>query len=420
MKEKLITASYEIAKEMYSSIGVDTDSVLNKLSRIPISLHCWQSDDVAGFETSADLSGGIQVTGAYPGKARNIKETQDDLKFALSLIPGKHRVNLHSIYGDFSNGIIDRNLIEPSNFDVWLYWAKNLEINLDFNPSFFSHKNADSNFTLSSKDEGIRRFWVEHAKQCRKIAAYIGRNQGSASINNIWIPDGYKDIPIDRYRHRELLKDSLDQIFAVDYSKKYIKDAVESKLFGIGVESYTVGSHEFYMGYVMNNPNLMLCLDAGHFHPTEDISDKLSSVLLFKDEILLHVSRPVRWDSDHVVVCDDTLKAIMQQVARLGAERINIALDYFDGSINRSGAMVLGMRSSIRALLCAYLEPINTLKAYEDKGFYFERLAHLEESKFMPFGSVWDYYCLINNVPAQDMWIDDTVRYQCKLEKERI
>ena len=419
MKEKQIQSSYETAKEIYASRGINTDKVVESLEKSKISLHVWQADDVSGFENTEGLSGGIQVTGAYAGKARNIEETQSDVKFALSLVPGKHKVNLHAIYGDFSKYPNDRDQISPENFKIWVDWAKHLNISLDFNPTFFSHKMAESDFTLSSKNETVRNFWIEHGKCSREIAAYMGKELGSPAVNNIWIPDGYKDIPINRLSHRKLLKDSLDQIFSKKYDKKYLKDAVESKLFGLGLESYTVGSHEFYMGYAISNPDIMLCLDAGHFHPTEDIADKISSILLFKDELLLHVSRPVRWDSDHVVIFDDSLRTIMQQIERVGSHKVNIALDYFDGSINRVGAMVLGMRSALKAILSAKLEPVSVLEAYENKCEFFERLAYLEESKFMPVSSVWDYYCLKNNVPPQDMWIDDAVRYQNKVTKDR-
>jgi len=419
MDEKKIIAAYELAKDEFAKIGVDTEKVMEELKNIPISMHCWQTDDVSGFESAGDLTGGIQVTGNYPGKARNIQEVRSDLEKVLSLLPGNHKVNLHAIYGDFSSGKVERNQIDTKHFDSWIDWAKANKVGLDFNATFFSHEKADTNFTLSSKDESIRNYWIEHAKNCRKITAYMGEKLGIPCVHNLWIPDGYKDIPIDRLAHRAILKDSLDEIFATKYDKKYAVDAVESKLFGIGVESYVVGSNEFYTAYAMTQKDVTVCLDAGHFHPTEEIADKLSSILAFKDDVLLHISRGVRWDSDHVVIYDDQLKNIMQQVVRIGVNKVNIALDYFDASINRCGAMVTGMRAGIKALMNAMLEPTSMLCNLENEMKYFERLAYLDEFKFLPVNAVWDYYCYKNNVPSGYEWIKDIVAYQEQVEKTR-
>ena len=419
MNDKQIIASYELAKEVYAEAGVDTDKAIDILGSIPISLHIWQSDDVAGFEGGGEITGGIAVTGSNPGKARNIEEVTEDLDFSFSKVAGKHRLDLHAIYGDFKGKKVDRDQVEPEHFAYWADWANSKDLGLDFNGTFFSHPLAADNFTLSSKDDKIRSFWIDHAKRSRKIGAWLGKKTGKRVVNNIWIPDGYKDIPIDRKAHREILKNSLDDILSVKYSGSELADSLEIKLFGVGVESYTVGSNEFYTPYCMTHPGTMICYDSGHFHPTEDISDKFSSVLCFMDEIMLHISRPVRWDSDHVTILDDTLRNIMEQVVRLGTDHFNIGLDYFDGSINRTGAMIMGLRDAQKALLLGLLQPVSVLKELENKGAYFERLARLTESRCRPWSAVWDYFCLSNNVPTGDAWIDDAVRYQNKVAGER-
>ncbi len=418
---KRVEKVYDTAKECYAELGVDTDGAIEKLSKIAISLHCWQGDDVGGFETSAGLSGGGMVaTGNYPGKARTPDELRMDFEKALSLIPGKHRINLHSIYAETSGKKIERNELRPEHFSVWVDWAKANGLGMDFNGSFFSHPKASSGFTLASFDEGIRKFWVEHGIACRKIGEYMGRELGSPCITNIWVPDGHKDIPIDRKKPRELLKSSLDEILASKSDERYNLDSVESKLFGIGSESYVVGSHEFYMGYAIEN-KILLCLDTGHFHPTEVISDKISSVLTFLDEILLHVSRGVRWDSDHVVILSDELRAIAEEIVRGNyLERVHIGLDYFDASINRVAAWVIGTRCMIKAFLKALLEPTDKLRRMETSGDFTSRLAMLEELKTLPFGSVWDYYCLKADVPIGPAWLQVVKDYEAEVSSKRI
>ena len=409
-----IEKAYSLAAESYAAWGVDTEAAVEKLSQIAISLHCWQGDDVGGFETpDATLAGGgIQATGNYPGKARTPDELRADIEKALSLIPGRHRLNLHAIYAETGDKKVQRNELAAEHFASWIDWAKVNVAGLDFNGSFFSHPKADSGFTLSSRDEGVRKFWVEHGIACRKIAEQMGLAMGSPCVTNVWVPDGSKDIPIDRKGPREILKKSLDEIFAEPIDPKFNLDAVECKLFGIGSESYVVGSHEFYMGYALENKKL-LCLDAGHFHPTEVISDKISSVLTYLDEILLHVSRGVRWDSDHVVILSDELCAIAQELVRGGyLGRVHIGLDFFDASINRIAAWTIGTRCMIKALLLAMLEPTQTLRELETSGDLTGRLAMLEETKTLPLGAVWDYYCLKNNVPAGPAWIDEVRNYE--------
>lgn len=409
---KAIEQAYELARQRYAELGVDTDKAVEQLGQIPISLHCWQGDDVGGFENpDTGLDGGIAVTGNYPGKARTPDQLRTDLDKTLSLIPGKHRLNLHAIYLDTGRKV-ERNALEPEHFTSWIQWARENGLGMDFNGTYFSHPKADSGFTLSSADEGIRKFWIEHGVCCRKIGAYMGAELRTPCVTNVWVPDGYKDIPIDRLGPRARLADSLDQIFAEKIDSKIHLDAVESKLFGIGAESYTVGSHEFYLGYAASRQTL-LCLDAGHFHPTEVISDKISSVLMFVPELLLHVSRPVRWDSDHVVILDDELRAIAQQLVRndvLG--KTHIGLDFFDASINRIAAWVIGTRCMIKALLIALLEPTFTLRQAEDEGDFTARLALLEELKTLPFGAVWDYYCMKSNVPIGKAWLAETKAYE--------
>jgi len=396
-----IQSAYELAKERYAVLGVDTDKVLVNFEEVSISLHCWQGDDVGGFENpDAGLSGGIAVTGNYPGKARTPDELRADLDKAYSMIPGNHRLNLHAIYGD-SDRKMDRNDWQPQHFDRWIEWAKANNHGIDFNPTCFSHPMADSGFTLASFDKKVRDFWVQHCINSREIGGYIGKALDNPCVTNVWIPDGYKDTPVDRTKHRELLKESLDRVFDTEIShSKFNKDAVEAKLFGIGSESYVVGSHEFYMGYAVQKQTL-LCLDAGHFHPTEVISDKISSMLLYVPELLLHVSRGVRWDSDHVVTLTDELQAIMQEIVRGGyLSRTHIGLDFFDASINRVAAWVIGTRNALRALLMAMLEPLEKMRAFEQNGDFTSRLALLEELKGMPFGAVWDHYCESKNVPV--------------------
>jgi L-rhamnose isomerase len=420
LKESQIESAYTSAKERYAQYGVDTDAALAKLGRIPISLHCWQGDDVGGFESDAGLTGGgIQATGNYPGKARTAAELRRDFEKATSLIPGKHRINLHAMYAELGGAKIERNELEPKHMQSWIDWAKEQGLGMDFNPTFFSHPKADDGFTLSSYDKGIRQFWIEHGIASRKIGEYIGRELGSPCVTNIWIPDGYKDIPVDRYTPRTLLKQSLDAILKEKLDKRYNLDAVECKLFGIGSESYVAGSHEFYMGYAITN-DILLCLDAGHFHPTETISDKISSILLYIEEILLHVSRGVRWDSDHVVILSDELRAIAQELVRHEfLDRAHIGLDFFDASINRIAAWVTGTRAIIKALLLALLEPTQTLKDFEKSGDFTSRLALLEELKSLPFGAVWDFYCTKQGVAAGPAWIDEVKQYEQQVLSHR-
>lgn len=405
--------AFELARERYLELDVNVDKALEQLGKIPVSLHCWQGDDVGGFEPDDnELSGGIQVTGNHPGRASTPEELRLDLEKAYSLIPGNHRLNLHAIYAETDGKKVDRDALDVSHFKNWIEWAKTKNIGLDFNPSFFSHQNSDDGFTLSSADDTRRQFWIEHGKACRKIGAEMGKALGSPCVTNVWIPDGSKDIPADRKSPRERLKNSLDEIFKEQYPAEHLLDAVECKLFGIGSESYVVGSHEFYMGYAIKN-NKLLCLDAGHFHPTEVISDKISSTLNWVDEILLHVSRGVRWDSDHVVIMSDELRAIAEEIVRGDyLNRVHIGLDFFDASINRIAAWVIGTRNMIKALLIALLEPTRTLRSFEQEGNYSGRLALMEELKSMPFGAIWDHYCATNNVPVGMEWFDNVMKYE--------
>ncbi|MEZ4837112.1 MAG: L-rhamnose isomerase [Caldilineaceae bacterium] len=409
---KQIEDAYNLAKERYAALGVDTDNALSILSTIPISLHCWQGDDVGGFEDpERGLSGGIMATGNYPGKARSIAELRSDLDQAYSLIPGDHRLNLHATYLDTDQKVA-RNEILPEHFAGWVDWAKAGNHGIDFNPTLFSHPLADDGFTLASYDEGIRQFWIEHCIACRDIGAYFGEELGTPCITNVWIPDGFKDTPVDRGAPRRLLKDALDKVFEKPIDPQYNRDAVESKLFGLGAESYTVGSHEFYLGYAVANQKV-LCLDAGHFHPTETISDKVSAVLTFLDEILLHVSRGVRWDSDHVVTLSDDLRAITEEIVRGGyIGRVHIGLDFFDASINRIAAWSIGTRNALRGLLLALLEPHDHLRNLERDGDYTARLALLEELKGLPFGAVWDYHCLRQEVPVGIAYLNEIRNYE--------
>jgi L-rhamnose isomerase len=416
-----IDRAYEHARDRYAALGVDTDRTLDVLRGIPISLHCWQGDDVGGFENELGLTGGgIQATGNYPGRARNADELRADIDKALALVPGRHRLNLHAIYAETGGRPVERDRLGPEHFARWIDWAKSRGLGLDFNGTFFSHPKADDGFTLSSRDEGVRRFWIEHGIACRKIGERFGRELGTPCVTNVWIPDGYKDTPADRKTPRLRLKESLDAIFAEKLDPRFHRDAIEGKLFGIGSESYVVGSHEFYLGYAIANRKL-LCLDAGHYHPTESVADKITSVLTWLDEILLHVSRGVRWDSDHVVVLSDELRAIAEEIVRgeyLG--RVHIGLDFFDASINRIAAWVIGTRCMLKALLIALLEPSGRLREMETAGDYTGRLALLEESKTMPLGAVWDAYCLRQGVPLGSAWLDDVRAYeQTVLAKRR-
>jgi len=414
MKKAFIEKSYQLAKEQYAAFGIDTDNVLKQLDNINISLHCWQTDDVGGFEKAGAVlgGGGIQATGNFPGKAKTIEQMRADLDKAMSLLPGKQRLNLHAIYGEFGGKLVDRDKIETKHFQGWINWAKERGMGLDFNCTCFSHPNADDGFTLSSKNSKIRKFWVEHTKRCRDIGAEMGKQLGTPTVHNIWVPDGSKDTPVDRSTLRKLLKKSLDEIFAVEYPKKYLKDSIESKLFGIGSESMVVGSYDFYLGYAIKN-NKLITLDNGHYHPTEQVGDKISSILLYVDEILLHLTRGVRWDSDHVLTLNDELMLIAQEIIRANAlKRVNVGLDFFDASLNRIGAYVIGTRSAQMAFMYAMLEPLDTLVRFENEGNNFERLAFLELQKSMPFGAVYDYYCMTNNVPTGQDYVNEIMKYE--------
>lgn len=415
-----IEKAYKAAQERYAELGVDTNEAMEQLSKIAISLHCWQGDDVGGFERCEGVgSGGILATGAYPGKARTAEQLRADLEKAISLIPGKHRVNIHAMYAETGGKKIERNELGPEHFVGWIDWAKANGLGMDFNGTFFAHPKAESGFTLSSADEEIRKFWVEHGIICRRIGAHLGRKLGTPCVTNLWIPDGFKDIPVDRKGPRERLRKSLDQIFEKKINRKWLLDSVESKLFGIGSESYVVGSHEFYLGYAIEN-KLLLCLDTGHFHPTEVVSDKISSVMTFLDRILLHVSRGVRWDSDHVVILSDELRAIAEEIVRGDyLERVHIALDFFDASINRIAAWVTGTRCMLKALLIALLEPTKKLFQMEKSGDYTSRLAMLEELKTLPFGAVWDYYCQKQDVPIGADWLKEVRDYVARVTSLR-
>ena len=407
-----VKQAYEIAKEAYAALGIDTDKVIKEVAEIPVSIHCWQGDDVRGFENpDGDLTGGIQTTGNYPGRARSIDELKADIEKIFTLIPGTKRLNLHAIYLDNLGGKVERNAIEPKHFETWIDFAKKNKIALDFNPTCFSHPNMKDGLTLSSPDDSVREYWVEHCIASRKIAEYFGKELGTMCYTNFWVPDGYKDIPVDRYAARARLKDSYDKIF-VGEDTRYNLSGVESKVFGIGAESCTIGSHEFYMAYAMAN-NKMLTLDAGHYHPTEVISDKISSAMLYMNDVLLHVSRPVRWDSDHVVIFDDELKAIAQEIVRGGFEkRVHIGLDFFDASINRIAAWTIGTRNMQKALLFAKLEPTDMLRKAEWEGDFTTRLAMLEELKSYPFTAVWDYYCETQGVPVREAWLAEVKNYE--------
>ncbi len=412
---------YELARSRYARYGVDVEAILAQLEMVAISIHCWQGDDVGGFEKpDATLGGGgIQVTGNYPGKARTIDELRRDLEKVLSLVGGRHRLNLHASYGEFGPSFVDRDRIEESHFQGWVDWAKKMGVHLDFNGTYFSHPLADDGFTLASKDERVRRFWIEHTKRCRRIAAWMGREQGSPCIFDIWIPDGTKNYTVDKFGYRSILKESLDEIFETEYPAGEMRDALETKLFGIGSEAFVVGSHEFYMNYAARN-NKMLCIDMGHFHTEEDVADKLSSILLFDDEVLLHVSRPMHWDSDHVVLFNDKVRMVAEELVRSGKlKSVHIGLDFFDASINRIGAWVTGIRSMRKALLWALLQPMDLLMEYEETGNGWAAMALAEEQAILPFGEVWDEYCRRTSGALEGELIDLVTEYEEQVLRER-
>ena len=416
MNEKNIRQAYELAVERYAAIGIDVEKVMEQLQGIQLSLHCWQGDDVTGFELAGELTGGIQTTGNYPGKARNIDELRADVLKAASLIPGNHRLNLHEIYGDFGGKFVDRDQVEPAHFESWMQWAAENGMKLDFNSTSFSHPKS-GDLTLSNPDEGIRNFWIEHTKRCRAISEEMGKRQGDPCIMNLWVHDGSKDITVNRMKYRALLKDSLDQIFAEKYDN--MKDCIESKVFGIGLESYTVGSNDFYIGYAAQNQKI-ITLDTGHFHPTESVADKVSSMLLYVPELMLHVSRPVRWDSDHVTIMNDDTLDLCKEIVRCDAlAKVHIGLDYFDASINRIGAYVVGSRATQKCMLQALLEPLHLLRQYEANGQGFQRLALLEECKSLPWNAVWDMFCLKNNVPVGESFIAEVEKYEAEVTSKR-
>lgn len=417
MKENHVQKAYEIARERYAAVGVYTDKVLDQMQDFHLSMHCWQADDVAGFEPhEGGLTGGIQVNGNYPGKARNIGELRDDILYAMSLIPGKHRLNLHEIYGDFGGKVVDRDEVTPEYFRSWIDWGLANDIKLDFNSTSFSHPKS-GDLSLANPDKAIRDFWIEHSKRCREISNAIGEAQKDPCIMNTWIHDGSKDITVNRYMYRELLKDSLDQVFEHRYD--WMKDSVESKVFGIGLESYTVGSNDFYTAYASKR-DMMITLDTGHFHPTESVADKVSAMLLFVPELMLHVSRPVRWDSDHVTIMDDPTLDLFSEIVRAGAlNRVHYGLDYFDGTLNRIGAYVIGSRAAQKCMLRALLEPLDTLRAYELADKRFERLALLEECKTLPWNAVYDMFCLRNGVPVGESYIAEVQKYEKEVTSKR-
>mgnify|MGYP002574842280 FL=1 len=417
MKKQTIEQAYQIARERYAALGVDTDKAMEALGKISISLHCWQADDVTGFENQGgSLTGGIQVTGNYPGRARNIEELRTDILKAASLIPGHHRLNLHEIYGDFGGKKVDRNEVTPEHFASWIQWGKENGMKLDFNSTSFSHPKS-GDLTLANPDKSIRDFWIEHTKRCRAISQAMGLAQDDPCIMNLWIHDGSKEVPANRLKYRQILKESLDEIFATPYS--HMKDCIEAKLFGIGLESYTVGSYDFYLGYGAKYGKIVT-LDTGHFHLTESIADKISSLLLFTPEIMLHVSRPIRWDSDHVVILSDELTDLAREVIRSKAlDRVHIGLDYFDATINRIGAYVIGTRATQKAFLMALLEPSSTLQGYEDTGRYFQRLALSEELKSLPWQAVWDMFCEQQGVPVGESYIAEIERYEHEVTSKR-
>lgn len=416
--ENNIQKSFEIAKERYAAVGVDVNAALESMKKISLSMHCWQADDVSGFENQGgDLTGGIQVTGNYPGRARNIDELRADIKKASSLIAGSHRLSLHEIYGDFQGQKVDRDEVEPKHFQTWMEWAKENGMKLDFNSTSFSHPKS-GDLSLANPDDSIRNFWIEHTKRCRKISEEMGKFQNDPCMMNLWIHDGSKEVPANRLKYRAILEKSLDEIFATEY--KNMKDCIEAKLFGIGLESYTVGSYDFYLGYGAKK-NKIVTLDTGHFHLTESVADKVSSLLLFTPEIMLHVSRPIRWDSDHVVILNDDVMDLAREIVRCKAlDRVHIGLDYFDATINRIGAYVIGCRATQKAFLLALLEPSSKLQEYEANGQYFERLAMQEELKSLPWNAVWDMYCLQAGVPVGESYIKDIQQYEKEVTSKRV
>lgn len=416
-KNELVQKSYEIAKERYAAIGVDIDTALEKLQKIQVSIHCWQADDVTGFENLGNLGGGgIQATGNYPGKARNIDELRADIEKVQTLVGGDHRLNLHEIYGDFHGKVVDRDQVGASHFTSWMQWAKERNLKLDFNSTSFGHPKS-GDLTLANPDKSIRDFWIEHTKRCRAISEEMGKFQNDPCIMNLWVHDGSKDLTVNRYMYRQLLEKSLDEIYAKEY--KNMKDCIESKLFGIALESFTVGSHDFYLGYGAKKQK-MVTLDMGHFHLTESVADKISSLLLFTPEIMLHVSRPVRWDSDHVVLLNDETTDLAKEIVRANAlDKVHIGLDFFDASINRIGAYVIGIRSTQKAFLQGLLEPLAKLREYEANGQYFERLALLEEAKGLPWNAVWDYFCLKNNIAVGEDYIGEIQQYEKDVTSKR-
>ena len=416
MNEQLIQKAYEVAKERYAAIGVDTDKAIEQLEKTPISLHCWQADDVTGFESTGQLTGGIQATGNYPGKARNLEELRADIIEVKSFLAGNHRLNLHEIYGEFGGEKVDRDQVEVKHFQGWIDWAKEQNLKLDFNSTSFSHPKS-GNLTLANPDKEIRDFWIEHTKRCRAISEAMGKAQNDPCIMNLWIHDGSKDQTVEKLRYRQLLKNSLDEIFTTKYSN--MKDCLEAKLFGIGLESYTVGSYDFYAGYCSSN-KVICTLDTGHFVPTESVADKVSSLLLFVPELMLHVSRPIRWDSDHVTIMNDDTMDLFKEIVRAEAmNRVHIGLDYFDASINRIGAYVIGARATQKCVLHALLEPIKQLRAYEDNDQLFERLALLEEAKSLPWGAVYDYFNMKNGVAVGEEFIKDIELYEKNVTSKR-
>lgn len=415
--ENHVLQSFQLATERYASLGVDTTQVLEKMNKISLSLHCWQADDVTGFENQGgSLTGGIQVTGNYPGKARTIDELRLDVLCAKSYIPGTHRLNLHEIYGDFEGKVVDRNEVEPCHFQSWMEWGKEHNMKLDFNSTSFSHPKS-GDLTLANPNNDIRNFWIEHTKRSRWISEEMGKYQADPCMMNLWIHDGSKEVPASRIKYRRILEQSLDEIFSTEYAN--MKDCIEAKLFGIGLESYTVGSYDFYLGYGAKKGKIVT-LDTGHFHLTESIADKISSMLLFTPEIMLHVSRPIRWDSDHVVILNDDLQDLAREIIRCDAlDRVHIGLDYFDATINRIGAYVIGCRATQKAFIQALLEPSALLNSYEENGQYFERLALQEELKSMPWQAVWDYYCILNDVPVGENYISEIQKYEQTVTSKR-
>lgn len=416
-KETVIKQAFEIAAERYAAVGVDVNKAMEQLGKLSLSLHCWQADDVTGFENQGgSLTGGIQVTGNYPGRARTIEELRQDILKAKSFIPGNHRLSLHEIYGDFQGKQVDRDQVEPCHFASWMEWAKENNLKLDFNSTSFSHPKS-GNLTLANPDKAIRDFWIEHTKRCRWISDEMGKAQGDPAMMNLWIHDGSKEVPASRLRYRQILEQSLDEIFATKYD--WMKDCIEAKLFGIGLESYTVGSYDFYLGYGAKKQKIVT-LDTGHFHLTESIADKVSALLLFTPEIMLHVSRPIRWDSDHVVILNDDVMDLAREIIRCDAlNRVHVGLDYFDATINRIGAYVVGSRATQKAFLLALLEPIQLLRQYEEEDKGFERLAFQEEAKSLPWGAVWDMFCLQQGVPVGESFIAEIEKYEADVTSKR-